>query len=303
MRVAIVGYGGIANFHVEQLRRFPEVQITVVFGLKPDRAAAFAAAQGIPRSTTDYAETVSLADAVVICSPSHFHTEQARQTLQAGRHTLVELPACENAAEAAQLKAEAEKNGVALRCAHTSRFLSPPQRVREYVQRGVLGEIQQVNASRYIPPRQRNWVDDALLHHSGHIMDLCLEWFGDLAPLACAGLPQIQNAQSVSWMGKLPNGAPVAASVSYKGHLRSYTITVVGEHHTVETDVLSYVRSDLTELEFRGEEQKLFQKAVYEQDAAFLQACSGEAAPVSWSTTIRLAQVVDQFRQLASSQT
>ena len=30
MRVAIVGYGGIANFHVEQLRRFPNLGRSVV---------------------------------------------------------------------------------------------------------------------------------------------------------------------------------------------------------------------------------------------------------------------------------
>jgi len=100
IRVAMIGYGAVGSIHAAKLRKEPDVQLVSVYGPKGEKASSFASTHGIPRACGSVAEALSDADAAIICSPSTAHFEQARECLEHGIHTLVEMPPCENAAEA-----------------------------------------------------------------------------------------------------------------------------------------------------------------------------------------------------------
>lgn len=248
LRVALIGCGAVASVHARQLATLPGVSVTAVYAPKPEKAAVFASAHGIEFSTDNIEGVLAACDAVIICSPSKVHYSQACRCLEARIHTLVELPACETLAEALQLANLSQDRGVVLQCAHSSRYVEPFRRIGQCTRAWDLGAVQQVTYIRHIRLRKRSWVDDALLHHAAHPLDLMNAWFNDLVPLACTGLPEIVGAQSVSLMAGLPGGAAVTMSISYTTRLELTQMVVVGELHTVHTDGFSFIHSDLEEL-------------------------------------------------------
>ena len=178
---------------------------------------------------------------MLIASPSNHHFEQAQAALRAGRHCLVELPACSSAAEARTLCEIADSEGVTLQCAHTTRFLPAILQVEHLLNSGFIGDILHVISLRVIAPRQRSWVDDAVLHHAAHHIDLLLHWFGEIAPMACVGHPGMQSAQDAALLARLPGGCPVVVSVSYSSRMPETRLTLVGTEHTITTDGFSFI--------------------------------------------------------------
>ncbi|MGH9327830.1 MAG: Gfo/Idh/MocA family protein, partial [Terriglobia bacterium] len=299
MKVAIIGCGAVGSIHAAKLREGGSAELVATYSPNAQKAAAFAAAYGVERVAPSVADAISKADLAVICSPSYLHFAQARECLEAGVQTLVELPPCATASEAEELAELARKRGVRLGCAHTSRYLLPYVWLKENLQRGVLGEIQEVSYLRHHRLRARSWSDNALLHHAAHSIDLLLYWCGGLDPKACIAQPNVAAAQSVSVLGKLPGGGLATINVSYASRLPQTRMVIVGKKHTVETDGFTYLRSDLPQLQFQGDEQEVYEQAVRDQDAEFLGACQGKGTYVSWDETIKLIRTVNQFQALA----
>jgi 2-hydroxy-4-carboxymuconate semialdehyde hemiacetal dehydrogenase len=301
IRVALIGGGGVGSIHAGQLAAEAGVELASVFSPHREMATQFASTYGIKQVSATLAGAISLADMAIVCSPSPLHFEQASECLKMGVHTLVEMPPCETLADAEELARLAEKHGVRLGCAHTSRYLVPYVRIAASIRKSELGPIQTVSYVRHHKLRERAWVDDALLHHAAHPIDLLIHWFGGILPRGCVALPQVRNAQSVSLLAKLQNGAPATVSVTYASHLPHVRMLIVGERHTIETDGFSYIRSDLANLQFDGQEQATYERAIHDQDVEFLRACRGERNGVKWQEAVELLKTVNRFQELGSS--
>ncbi len=300
IKVAIIGCGAVGSIHAAKLREEPGVELVAVYSPNTQKAAAFAAAHGIRRVGESMADALVQAEVAMICSPSDLHFKQASECLEAGVHTLVELPPCAAASQAEVLANLARKHGVRLGCAHTSRYLLPYVRLKENLQNGALGELQEVNYLRHHQLRARSWSDNALLHHAAHPIDLLLYWCGGLEPKACIAQPGVATAQAVSLLGELPTGGLATISVSYQSRLPHTRVLIVGKKHTAETDGFTYVRSDLAELQFQGNEQMVYEQAIRDQDAQFLHACQGANTYVAWEETIRLMRTVNRCQALGT---
>lgn len=301
MRIGILGYGAVASVHARQLCDQRDVVLTAVYGPNCEKAAVFASTHKIAKFTDSMESLLPLVDAVIICSPSNLHYEQARLCIESGLHTLVELPPCESGAEAQLLERLSLEHDVILQCAHTSRYLSPYLRIADFIRSGKLGSVHQVNYLRHHVLLKRSWTDDALLHHAAHLLDLLIHWFGDITPQACAALPQIYIAQTVSLLGTLSNGAPATIAISYASHLPRMQMVMVGDSCTIETDGFSYIESDLKELKFSCEGQAAYEEAIRKQDAQFVDACQKKPCGVGWQETVKLIQVIDHFRMLGGA--
>lgn len=87
-------------------------------------------------------------DAIVVATPVRFHYEMAKAALLAGKHVFVEKPLARTVAEAEELVALAEKNGLILMVGHTFLFSPAVRRMKEIVDSGDIGEIQYISARR-----------------------------------------------------------------------------------------------------------------------------------------------------------
>ena len=300
MRIGLIGDGAVAAIHARVLRRLG-ADVCVVYSTDADQASRFAKSNGIACGTDRFSDAVENCDIAIVASPGECHFAQAQVLIAAGRHCLVELPVCSSAAEAHALKWSAHEHNVNLECAHTSRYLPGMRQVTNLLSERALGDIRHVMGVRSILPRNRTWIDDALLHHAAHYVDLILFWFGELTPAACVAKPQMKLAQDVSLAGRLLHGAPMSVSVSYTSRLAEARLTIVGSEHTVATDGFSYVESDEQRLNWQGDAQENYERSIESQDSAFLEACHTRNSAVPWDDTIRLAECLDRFRILETT--
>jgi len=192
----------------------------------------------------------------------------------------------------------ARKRGVRVQCAHTTRYVLPYIHIAASIRTGELGAVQEVNFTRHHKLKDRAWMDDALLHHCAHPIDLMISWFGGITPIGCVALPQARGAQTVSLLGRLPNGAPATISVTYASRLPHMRMLVVGDRHTVETDGFSYVQSDVDHLKLTIPELQSYEKAIHDQDLEFLRSCQGEQTGINWQEAVKLIETVNHFQDL-----
>jgi 2-hydroxy-4-carboxymuconate semialdehyde hemiacetal dehydrogenase len=301
MRVAMIGCGAVGSIHAAQLACLHDVELAAVYSPDTESTAFFASRYGVRDVACSVEEAILAVDAAIVCSPSPLHFEQAQMCLRAGRHTLIELPPCGEVHEAEELGRIARQQGVLVGCAHTSRYLAPYVRIHDALRSGLLGEIQEIGYLRYPQLRPRVWTDNALVHHAAHIIDLAMHWCGGLEPLACAAFPQASSAQSVSLIATLPAGKSLTAAISYVAKLPVSRMVVVGAKHTVETDGFSYVRSDLEELQFNGDERDVYEQAIGAQDLHFLEACRGKDTYIRWAQTEDLMRMIQRLQALSAA--
>jgi predicted dehydrogenase len=148
VRWGVVGTGGIAATMVEDLKLLPDAEVVAVGSRYGDKAAAFAAAHGLPRHHASYDEVCNdpEVDAVYVAVIHPGHKEAALLAIDAGKAVLVEKPFTMDAAEAREVVAAARAKGVFLMEAMWARFVPHMVRVRELLAAGALGDIRLVTA-------------------------------------------------------------------------------------------------------------------------------------------------------------
>jgi 2-hydroxy-4-carboxymuconate semialdehyde hemiacetal dehydrogenase len=299
-RVAMIGCGAVGAIHAANLAKQPGVELTAVYSPDFESASSFASTHRILKIADSVKSASAEADVAIICSPSAVHFEQARECLNAGLHTLIELPACGSLQEAEELEAEAHRHGVLLGCAHTARYLQPYARIQSALDAGWIGDIQAISYIRCPHLWVRTWTDNALVHHAAHALDLAVRWCGGPELLACIAIPDKDSAQTTSIFARLPSGGPLSVTVSYNAQFPLSSMLVIGKKCTISTDGFSYLRSDLQELQFSGDERKVYEDAIGSQDMAFLGACRGKNSFIPWTDTMRLIRVVSEAQRLST---
>jgi D-xylose 1-dehydrogenase (NADP+, D-xylono-1,5-lactone-forming) len=113
------------------------------------RAAAFAAAHGVPRSFGSYDALLASADidVVYVSLPNHLHAEWATRAVEAGKHVLCEKPLALTVADVDAIASAAERAGRFV--AEGFMYLHHPQILRaiELAGDGTLGNLVLVNGA------------------------------------------------------------------------------------------------------------------------------------------------------------
>jgi predicted dehydrogenase len=114
--MASVGTSSITANFVAGSRLVPGAEFTVAYSRDPARARAFAEANGIAQTESDFGGLIASADvdALYIATPNSVHYEQCLAALEGGKHVLVEKPATVNSEQFAALLEVASANGVIL---------------------------------------------------------------------------------------------------------------------------------------------------------------------------------------------
>jgi 2-hydroxy-4-carboxymuconate semialdehyde hemiacetal dehydrogenase len=181
MRVALAGAGAFGIKHLDALARIDDVEVVSVVSRTLEQAKEVAANYGARQATVNLQDALENPDveAVILCTPTQMHAEQAIATLEAGKHVLIEIPLADSWLDALAVANVAKSSDLVCMVGHTRRFNPSHQWIHQRVVRGELS-IQQMDVQTYFFRRTntnalgnpRSWTDNLLWHHAAHTVDL-----------------------------------------------------------------------------------------------------------------------------------
>lgn len=139
------GWGSVA--HVPAIRALPELELRGLAGSTPERAAAAAAAHGVPFSTSSVRELADRddIDLIVIATGVPQHAEQIRDAVRPGKLLYSEWPLARTTAEARELAALVDDAGARAAVGLQARSIPEVLHAKALVADGVIGEVQSVS--------------------------------------------------------------------------------------------------------------------------------------------------------------
>jgi 2-hydroxy-4-carboxymuconate semialdehyde hemiacetal dehydrogenase len=228
IRVALAGAGAFGIKHLDGIKLIDGVQVVSLVGRELDKTKEVAKKYGIGHVTTDLAQSLARndVDAVILCTPTQMHADQAMLCLQAGKHVQVEIPLADSLEDAQAVVAAQRQTGLVAMCGHTRRFNPSHQYVHRKIAAGEF-HIQQMDVQTYFFRRTnmnalgqpRSWTDHLLWHHAAHTVDLFQYQTG--SPVVKANAiqgpihPQLGIAMDMSIQLKAANGAICTLSLSF----------------------------------------------------------------------------------------
>lgn len=252
MNICMVGYGMMGVWHTEALRRQGAVLHTLV-GRRSEAAAEFAARYGYRRWTLALSEALAdpAIDIVILATPSDQHEEQAIACLDAGKHTLIEIPIAMSLAGAERVVAAGERSGRVYGLSHPMRFrrersalrrriAAGEERIRHIAGRFFIKRLVNIGATGY----RRSWTDNILWHHFCHFADLGM-FLLDFAPVrrvqSHLGALHAQTGIPMECVLLAETGADQTLLVhgSYHAAYRFYDKLIVTDRDTYFFDILA----------------------------------------------------------------
>ena len=181
MRIALAGAGAFGEKHLDGLKNIDGVEIVSIISRRAEQAAEVAAKYGAPHSGTELSEALARddVDAVILCTPTQMHAEQAIACMDAGKHVQVEIPLSDSWADAEAVLRKQQETGLTCMVGHTRRFNPSHQYVHNRIVAGEFA-VQQMDVQTYFFRRKnmnakgeaRSWTDHLLWHHAAHTIDL-----------------------------------------------------------------------------------------------------------------------------------
>ncbi|OYZ42341.1 MAG: oxidoreductase [Novosphingobium sp. 16-62-11] len=227
MRIALAGAGAFGEKHLDGLKNIDGVEITSIISRRADQAAAVAEKYGAKHSSTELEDALARddVDAVILCTPTQMHAQQAIACMKAGKHVQVEIPLADSWADSQEVLRVAEETGKVCMVGHTRRFNPSHQYVHNKITAGEFN-IQQMDVQTYFFRRKnmnakgeaRSWTDHLLWHHAAHTVDLFAYQAGKIVKAnAVEGPihPELGIAMDMSIQLKSESGAICTLSLSF----------------------------------------------------------------------------------------
>jgi 2-hydroxy-4-carboxymuconate semialdehyde hemiacetal dehydrogenase len=227
MKIALAGGGAFGEKHLDGLKNIDGVEVTALVGRTQDKTQAMADKYGIGFATTDYDAMLARADvdAVILCTPTQMHADQAIKAMDAGKHVEVEIPLSDSWPDAQAVMDKQAETGLVCMVGHTRRFNPSHQFVHNRITGGEFN-VQQMDVQTYFFRRSnmnakgeaRSWTDHLLWHHAAHTIDLFAYQAGRIVTANAIQGPQhpgLGIAMDMSIQLKAESGAICTLSLSF----------------------------------------------------------------------------------------
>ena len=200
VRMAIVGCGTISQLNVPGYLLHPKCEIVVLCDPNRERAEYRAKKWGIrPKIYTNYADVLNddQVDAVELLTPTHLHTQQIIDGLNAGKHVSCQKPMSSTVAETLLIAESVRQAKTKFRITENFIFYPPIVKAKELLDSGVIGEPNMVRIKTVrakladqtfeIGDDAMEWRMDPSLHAGGMMYDdgwhkyaTAIWWLGEI---------------------------------------------------------------------------------------------------------------------------
>ena len=144
INIGIIGAGGIAHAHARAYKQMPDVRIVAVSDIIPGKAKQFIERLEL-KDAKDFDDNQELLnmdlDGVSICTPNVAHHNTSIDSLNAGKHVLVEKPMAYTLEQAIEMVEASKKAEKILTVGFQPRYDPNMIAVKEIVQSGQLGNV------------------------------------------------------------------------------------------------------------------------------------------------------------------
>ena len=190
LRTAILGCGGFANRHAQNLIALPdEIDLIAFCDHHATNAREFSEkyTEGKGSIFTDYREMLDKAslDLVVICLPPFAHSDEVNVAAAHGTHMLIEKPIALSSEHAWRMVEAAENAGVKTQVGFMFRFGTAIERLKELLASGEAGTAGLMSARYFCNSLHAPWWRDRsksggqLVEQVIHMVDLMRYLMGD----------------------------------------------------------------------------------------------------------------------------
>lgn len=228
MKIILAGAGAFGQKHLEAIRQIDGAEVVALVEPKASKANEIANRYSIEHRYSDLADALSLSgtDAVILCTPTQVHAQQAIQSLRAGKHVQIEIPLADRLSDALAVAELQRETGLVCMVGHTRRYNPSHQWLYQSLQRGERS-IQQMDVQTYFFRRSninakgeaRCWTDHLLWHHAAHTVDLFQYQTGEAVVVANAiqgpKHPELGIAMDMSIQLKTATGKICTLSLSF----------------------------------------------------------------------------------------
>ena len=312
LNIAVAGAGAFGTKHLDGLQLIDGIEVVSLVGRTLDKTRAVADDYGIGHVTTDLSETLARddVDAVILCTPTQIHAEQALACLDAGKHVQIEIPVADRLSDAEAVVAKQREVGLVAMAGHTRRFNPSHQWVHQRIRAGEF-HIQQMDVQTYFFRRTntnakgepRSWTDHLLWHHAAHTVDLFqYQTGGEIVEAnAIQGPmhPELGIAMDMSIQLKSSTGAILTLSLSFNNEGPFGTFfRYIGDTGTYQARYDDLVDGYETPIDVSGVDVST--NGIELQDREFLAAITEEREPnSSVASVLPCYEVLDRLeRQL-----
>ena len=254
-RVALVGAGFIADFHLEILKRLDGVEVVAVGDVDGGRAAALARRHDFPRWFGSTAELVERAkpDVAHVLVPPDLHASVARELLEAGVGVFLEKPMATAAADARALVELARTKNLPLGVNQNQTFHPGFVALKRLIEQGKLGKIDHVFSCLSVPLRQlqsrdfSHWMfrapQNIVFEQATHPLSQLVELLGPCRDVTAVPAPAVELAPGVffhdRWQLALTHERGTATLLlSFGRDFAESFLRVLGQDGSVHVDLL-----------------------------------------------------------------
>lgn len=192
LKIAMVGCGGICDFHLSHLVLFDDVEFVGFMDIRPERALEKATKAGGGKVYDDYITMLEDAkpDALYICVPPDQHGFIELEAIKRGIPFLVEKPMALNMKLAYSIRNAAEKAGLVTAVGFQDRYLDIIDKTKEYLEGRTVGLVEGSWLGGI--PGVYWWSTYAtsggqIVEQNIHLFDMLRYLFGEPAKVYCAG--------------------------------------------------------------------------------------------------------------------
>jgi myo-inositol 2-dehydrogenase/D-chiro-inositol 1-dehydrogenase len=192
LKVAMVGCGGICNFHLSHLVQFDDVEFVGFMDIRPERAQEKAAKAGGGKVYDDYVTMLddSKPDVLYICVPPDQHGFIEFEAIKRKIPFLVEKPMALSMELANSIRDAAEAAGIITAVGFQDRYLDIIDKTREFLKTQTVGLVDGAWLGGI--PGVYWWPTYAtsggqIVEQNIHLFDMLRYLFGEPAKVYCAG--------------------------------------------------------------------------------------------------------------------
>ena len=146
LKVGIIGTGWIAESHISEYLKMPDVELVGVADLIPGKAEKFLKKWNAPEGVRVYSSHKELIDneqldAVSVCTYNMTHAECTIYALEHGVNVLLEKPMCVTLDEAVEIRKAEKKSGKIVSVGFQPRYNPNMQMIKYIIESGELGKV------------------------------------------------------------------------------------------------------------------------------------------------------------------